>query len=175
MTRSSRPRKRALFGAMSIALAPLAAACTSPPVTTVVVDNDYAPSKTRSLVVYSAYWQAVSFQDPIPPGSSSAPQDTVPASANTAYVVLAPGWDTKGPTPPSSFVVMESRIGFAVQEGETLHITVDDTTFIGNCAAGSKLSQSRADFISQLVFPSIFSKLRYDAATCATVGDAGGS
>jgi hypothetical protein len=52
---------------------------------------------------------------------------------------------------------------------------VDDTDFAGNCATGSALTQSQADVITQLVFPSIFQGLQYDAATCRTtpVGDAG--
>jgi hypothetical protein len=216
-----------------LAFVPFAAACTSP-VTTVVVNNGYAPSATQPLVVYGAQWEAVSFQVPIPPGSSSAPQpgvpnpsacpttyaqlqgesgctgdalrceyaegvcecagnlegaqpdagpswycnpdDTVPASANTAYVILAPGWDPKSPTPPTSLVGMQSRNGFGVELGDTLQIPVDDATFIGNCASGSSLSQAQADFITQFVFPSDFATLRYDAATCTTapVGDAGG-
>ncbi len=104
------------------------------------------------------------------------PAVTVPASTSTAYVVLAPGWNADTPTPPTSFVVLESRTGFSVELGDTLEIQVDDTTFRGNCASGSLLPQSRADFITQFVFPSIFAKLRYDAATCTTTpaGDAGG-
>jgi hypothetical protein len=171
-----RGKKLWRYGAVSFSFWPVVAACTEPPATTVVLVNDYPPSRTNSLVVFGAYWQAVSFQDPIPPGSSSTPQETVPASANTAYVVLAPGWDPGSPTPPISFVILQSRNGLGVQEGDTLDIPVDDTTFMGNCASGSFLSQSQADFISQLVFPSIFAKLHYDAPTCRTTpaGDAGG-
>jgi hypothetical protein len=103
----------------------------------------------------------------------------VAASANTAYVVLAPGWDpTSDPTSttqPTSFIVLQSRDGFAVNLGDTLHIPVDDTTFAGNCTAGSVLTQAQADFITQLVFPSTFRSFHYDAATCTTtqIGDAG--
>jgi hypothetical protein len=59
--------------------------------------------------------------------------------------------------------------------GETLHIPVDDRAFIGNCASGSFLSQAQADFITQLIFPSDFASLRYDAASCTTtpIGDGG--
>jgi hypothetical protein len=73
------------------ALASLAVGCESAPVATVVVDNRYPPSMANALVVYRAYWQAVSFQNAIAPNSSSDPQSTLTASANTAYVVLAPG------------------------------------------------------------------------------------
>jgi hypothetical protein len=151
------------------------------PNTTVVLDNRYPPSTTKPLVVYRAYWQAVSFQDAIAPGSSSDPQPTVPASDNTAYVVLAPGWDPTSSTPPTSFVFLQSRSGFEVHLDNTLHIPVDDATFIGNCAAGSFLSQAQADFITERIFtPTIFpnaaaSSFRYEAATCTTtpIGDAG--
>jgi hypothetical protein len=222
-------RERRVKVSASLALALLAPACTVP-VTTVNVDNRYP-----SLVIYSALWEAVSFQLPILPGSTSAPLDgatnpvdcpvsyvqlqadtgctgkalrcaypeavcqcagdlngpmqpdgglvwfcnpdeTVPASANSAYAVVAPGWDPESGISPTSFVVLKSRDGFSVQVGDTLQIPVDDSTFAGNCASGSFLSQSQADFITERIFPSIFAKLRYDAATCKTtpVGDAGG-
>jgi len=146
------------------------------PYTYVVVDNNYPADAAPPLVVYQAYWEAVAFTTPVPPGSSSAPQSTVPASANTAWVVLAPGWDPSGSAPPTSYVVMQSRSGFAVHLNDTLHISVDDADFAGNCATGSVLTQSQADFITQLVFPGTFRGLQYDAATCTTtpVGDAGG-
>lgn len=158
----------------------LAIGCGGPQ-TTVVVDNDYPPSVTKPLVVYRAFWQAVAFQDAIAPGSSSEPESTVPASDNTAYVVLAPGWDVTSSTPPKSFVLMQSRSGFDVHLDTTLHIPVDDSTFIGNCAAGSFLSQAQADFITERIFtPVIFpdaaaSSFRYQAATCTMtpIGDAG--
>jgi hypothetical protein len=151
------------------------------PQTTVVVDNDYPPYAVVPLVVYDAAWEAVALQQPdgaaapVPPGDSSGPQSTVPASANTAYVLLAPGWDPASSTPPTSFIVLQSQAGFAVSLGDTLHIPVDDTTFVGNCAAGSFLTQAQADFITQRVFPGDFGSLSYDAATCTTtpIGDAG--
>jgi hypothetical protein len=226
--------RRLLDSTLSFASVPVVAACTSPQ-TTVVVDNSYAPSPTSPLVVYQAQWQAVWFQVPLPPGSSSAPatgipnppdcppsfvdlqgdsscagnhlrcqypeavcecagnlngptqpdgglswfcnpDETVPASANTAYAVLAPGWDPTSSTSPTSFVALQSRTGFSVQLGDTLQIPVEDKTFMGNCASKSFLSQSQADLITQRIFPSIFASLRYDPATCTTtpIGDAGG-
>ena len=162
----------------ALAFASIAVGCDRAPDTKVVVDNVYAPSPDRALVMYRARWLAASFQNAVPPGTSSELQSTVPASANTAYVVLAPGWDPTSSTPPTSLVVMRSRKGFEVHLDDTLHIPVDDTTFIGNCAAGSVLSQAEADFITQLVFPSEFASLRYDAASCtatptASAGDTG--
>jgi hypothetical protein len=165
---------------LAFSLGLLAAGCNDPP-TTVVLDNDYPAHAAVPLVVYDAYWQAVAFEQPdgavapVPPGESSGPESTVPASANTAYVVLAPGWDPTSGAPPSSFIVLQSQAGFAVNLGDTLHIPVDDETFTGNCAAGSLLTQSQADFITQRIFPGDFASLSYDAATCTTtpIGDAG--
>ncbi len=144
------------------------------PHTDVMLDNDYPMSPTGARVVYRAAWQAVTFEDPIVPGSSSDPQSTVAASENTAYVVLAPGWDPASAAPPTSFVVLQSRQGFGVHLNNTLHIPVDDATFVGNCADDSFLSQAQADFITQFVFPSDFTSRHYDAASCTTtpIGDA---
>ncbi len=137
------------------------------PHTYVVLENNY-PRSTVPLVVYHAFWQAVSFQTPVPPGSSLDPQDTIPASANTAYAVLAPGWDVTSSTAPTYLIAIQSRNGFEVHLNDTLHIVVDDGTFEGNCASGSFLSPGQADFITQRVFASDFAGLRYDAASCAT-------
>jgi hypothetical protein len=156
-------------------LALLALACepASNASTFVVLDNDYAAS--GELVIYQAFWQAVPFQTPIPPGSSSGPQNTVPASANTAWVVLAPGWDPTSTTSPTSFVVLQSKQGYGVDVSNTVDIPVSDATFAGDCAAGSFLTQSQADFVTQIVFSGIFEGFRYDAATCTTtpIGEAG--
>lgn len=137
-------------------VAVLAAWCgCDAPSTKVVVDNDYA----APLVVERAFWQAVAFATPIAPGASSEAEDTVAASANSAYVVLSA---------PSGLVVLQSRAGFAVHTNQTLHIGVDDDRFAGNCAVGSTLSQDEADFITTRVFADLFAGLRYDAATCMT-------
>jgi hypothetical protein len=147
--------------------------CGDTPHTYVALDDAYPASS--ELVVYEGFWQAVAFSNPIPPGGSSGLQNTVAASDNTAYVILAPGWDPTSNAGPTSLIVMQSRSGFAVHWNDTLHIPVDDTHFDGNCAAGSRLTQQQADFITQLVFPGTFASFRYDAATCTTtpIGDAG--
>lgn len=157
---------------MATACALAATACDTPN-TDVVFDNDY-PASPTALVVYRAQWQAVIDDVGIAPGEASDPLSTIGASENTAYVVLAPGWDPASHTAPSSIIVLQSRQGFAVHLNNTLHIAIDDTTFMGNCAAGSFLSQTQADFITQFVFPGDFAYLRYDAATCSTslLGDA---
>lgn len=147
-------------------LASFLSACDQPH-TDVVLDNNYQPSATP-LVVYRALWQAISFQTPVAPGFSSDPQSTVPASANSAYVLLAPGWDPTSSTPPTSFIAMQSLTGFEVHSNNTLHIPVNDSTFVGNCVAGSFLTQGEADFITQHVFRSEFTTLSYNAASCTT-------
>ena len=45
------------------------------------------------FLLYCAFWHSASVLDPVAPGSSSAPLDTAPASEQTAYVLLAPGWE----------------------------------------------------------------------------------
>ncbi|MGD0678669.1 MAG: hypothetical protein ABSC94_24945 [Polyangiaceae bacterium] len=164
-----------VFSLLPTALPATGCANIDTPYTYVVMDNKYPASAAAPLVVYRAYWQAVAFATPVAPGSSSALEATVPASDNMAWVVLAPGWDPSSSSPPASFVVMQSRSGFAVHLDNILHIPVDDSEFAGNCATGSALTQSEADFITQRVFPSVFQGLQYDAATCATspIGDAG--
>jgi hypothetical protein len=152
----------------SVVAATGAATGCDTPDTRVVLDNQYPPSTTNALVIFQAFWQAVSFTTAIPPGASSDSQSTVAASANTAYVLLAPGFDPDVDATPTSFVVLQSLTGFGVHFNTTLHIPVDDTTFVGNCAAGSFLTQDQADFITQRVFASTFAGLHYDAATCTT-------
>jgi hypothetical protein len=163
---------RPVWPLISILLVVGAAALTGcdAPQTQVVFDNGYPASALVPFVVYRARWHAVSSQDPLLPGASSDPQDTVAASPNTAYVVLAPGWDPVSGIPPTSFIVLQSMNGFEVHLDQTLHIPVDDATFVGDCAAGSFLSQDQADFITQRIFASDFLSLRYDAATCTTTG-----
>jgi hypothetical protein len=139
----------------------LASACDAP--ATYVVFDNHEPS-----VVYRAFWQAVSLPNPVAPAASSDKLPTVAASANTAYVLLAPGWDAASSAPPTTFIVLESRGGFAVHLNHTLCIPIDDTTFAGDCAAGSFLAQAEADFITTRVFASDFANLRYDAAICST-------
>jgi len=157
-----------IAGISVVCVAAYAAACFPQPDTSVVLTNEFPTSSDRPLVVYSAFWQAVSFTQPIAPGQSSAPENTVPATDNTAYVLLAPGWDPTSAEPPTSFVVMESKDGFAVSFDDTLRIAVSDATFTGNCAGGSRLSQDEADFITERVFQKTLAGFRYDAATCST-------
>jgi hypothetical protein len=136
-----------------------------------VLHDDYPRADTGALIVYRAFWQAVSFTEPVAPGRESEPLDSVPASANTAYVLLAPGWEpnSDAAAPPASFVALESRRGFALHVGDTLHMHVDDASFAGNCSSGSSLTQKQADFITERVFADVFAGSHYDAASCTTV------
>jgi hypothetical protein len=162
--------------ALAPALFAWALSACEQPTSHVVLDNDYPADASNPLVVYRAYYQAVAFQDPVSPGESSDSEETVPSSIpNNAFVVLAPGWDPNGDAGPTSFVLLESRDGgFGVHLNETLHIPVNDTTFAGNCDAGSQLTQDQADFIVNFVFtPTIFpdaaAPFRYVAASCTTI------
>jgi hypothetical protein len=159
------------------ALAVLAAGCMNldTPHTSVDFENGYPASSSPPPVLYRAYWGNVSLPAPLVPGDSSGPQSAVPASDNTAYAVLAPGWDADASARPASLVALLSRSPFALHLDDTVHIPVDDTTFAGNCAAGSMLTQAQADFITQIVFPDAFAGTRYDAVTCTAtpIGDAG--
>lgn len=160
---------RALFPVVLASLAALLVVGCDTPNTTVTIENAYPPSS--GLVIYQAWWSAESFLTPIAPGAASDPQDAIPASANAAYVLLAPGWDPAadgGASPPASLLVLTSKSGFALQLDHALRIPVDDTTFAGRCAAGSPLTQDQADFLTQRVFRSFFVGRTYDAATCTT-------
>lgn len=157
------PLFRMLLVAASVALV----GCDTPH-TAVVFQNDYPGSAAAQLVVYRAFWEATSLQDPLLPGARSDPLDSVAASPSSAYVLLAPGWDPASSTPPTSLIVLQSTNGFELHFNDTLRIVIDDSAFAGSCAAGSFLSQDQADFITQRVFASDFAALTYDAATCTT-------
>ena len=138
-------------------------ACDTEDASSSVVDNAYP----ESTVVYRAWWFATYYASPIPGGASSDIQRAVPAS-DFAYAVLAPGWDPASETPPTNLVVVKSKAPFAVERGALVHVTVSDATFAGNCAASQPLSQEEADFITQSIFPGLFTDKIYDAKTCTT-------
>ncbi len=147
-----------------------AAACFGRPDTRVVLTNAYDPGVPSSPVVYRAAWLAVTFDGDVPlaPGASTPPEFTVPASGNTAYVLLAPGWDPASSALPTSFLVLQSRAPYAVHFDDALTIAVNDASFRGDCDGGSALSQDEADFITRHVFADVFAGLSYDAASCRT-------
>ena len=154
-----------------------AVACDTADATQAIVDNAYpAPAAdadpATQTVVYRAWWVATYFPTPVGAGTSSEQERSVPVTG-TAYAVLAPGWDPASETPPTKLVVVQSKAPLSIDRGDTLHITVSDATFTGNCAANQPLSQADADFITQSIFPGEFTNATYDAATCTmTVTDA---
>jgi hypothetical protein len=153
-------RTLVLCGAALLLGAASLVACETETPTSAVVDNGYP-----ATVVYRAWWEVTYFADPVPGGTTSAEERSVPAT-NVAYAVLAPGWDPAGAAPPATFVALKSKTSLSSTRGETLHIAVSDQTFLGNCAAGQPLSQDDADFITQRIFPGVFAGATYDAKTC---------
>lgn len=143
--------------------------------TDVVLTNNYPTSATTALVIYDAYWQVSFAGNPIVPGASSAALPAVPTSGDSAYVVLAPGWDPSSGTSPTSFIVLQSRSTYALALDGVLTIPVDDTGFEGNCAAGSLLTQEQADFLTQIVFAGDFAGFTYDPSSCTTAATGDGA
>ncbi|CAN5924441.1 hypothetical protein BH11MYX4_BH11MYX4_39680 [soil metagenome] len=148
-------------------------ACDTETASSSVIDNGYpAPpadgsDPAKQTVVYRAWWFATYYPAPIPGGASSDVQRAVPAS-DVAYAVLAPGWDPASTTPPPRLVVVRSKAPLAVARCDLLRIVFSDTTFTGDCAAGQPLSQDEADFVTQRIFPGVFTDMTYDAKTCTT-------
>lgn len=143
-------------------------ACDGPLQSTVVLDNDYPPASSGQLVVYRAQFQTAFFDAAVIPGASSSPQTSVPTSGDTAYAVLAPGWDAASDAEPTSLIVVESNQPFAAPASAVTHIAVSDSTFQGRCDAGSFLTQEEADLVIAAFFSDVFTNLAYDAASCWT-------
>jgi len=139
----------------------LCASCKTEDASTAVVENG------SGAVIYRAWWSQTLFPDPIQPGAASEVFRTTPAT-DTAYVLLAPGWDPASGQPPTTFVVLRSKQPLEVNRGDQLHISVSDTTFDGNCGASSPLSQSDADFAVKNIFAGELEGFDYDAASCTT-------
>jgi hypothetical protein len=137
------------------------AGCETENPSTAVVENG------SGAVIYRAWWSETLFRDPIAPGAASEQFRTTPAT-DTAYVLLAPGWDPASGAPPTSFIVLRSKQPLDVDRGHLLHIAVSDATFDGNCGAGSPLSQAEADRITSTIFAGETSAFTYDAAMCTT-------
>jgi hypothetical protein len=155
----------------------------------VVVDDDFPPagtaaSPTAGTSVFKVWWVTSLLPDPVAPGGEGQTERAVPAS-DFAYAVLAPGWAPSSATPPTALLPAKSTAPLTAGRGETLHVHVSDTTFTGDCAAGSALTQDDADFITQRIFSGEFAGVAYEAATCTraastvdagdeSAGDAGG-
>jgi hypothetical protein len=154
-------------------------ACETPNSTYARVDNAYPIPGDASVagaipdggepapqtVVYRAWYSVTYFGDPIAAGEASPPQLVVTTS-DTAYALLAPGWDPQSGAAPTALIAVQSKQKVFVGRGDTVTIHVSDDTFEGNCAAGSALTQDEADVITQRVFPAEFGGGTYDAKTC---------
>lgn len=157
---------RRSVSALGAALAALLLAlpgCETEDPTRVLVENGYP--EASKLVVYKVWWEVTLFTEPVLPGGTSSEQRGVP-QADTAYALLAPGWDPESGTPPTTFLPLKSKALLRVSRGDTLRIDVSDATFFGNCAANQALTQEDADFITTRIFPGELANTRYDAATC---------
>jgi hypothetical protein len=65
-------------------------------------------------------------------------------------------------------IVTESIATYAAGWGDVVHIAVDDSTFLGNCAAGTFLPQEEANIVIASFFADVFANSTYDAASCTT-------
>lgn len=139
--------------------------------TTAVVDNAYPTlsdggvDPLNSITVYRAWWLVTAFTDPVAAGTSSNSHRVVDG-LDSAYFVLAPGWDPKSGSVPTHLIVAKTKTAIGVSKGDVLHITANDENLVGNCAAKQPLTQSDADFITQNIFPDELAGFTYDAATC---------
>jgi hypothetical protein len=147
-------------------------ACDTPNPTNAVVDNAYPEladggDPSTQVVVYKAWFVTTLFTEPVLPAQSSDERRSVPAT-DSAYALLAPGWDPEGTAPPTALIAVQSKGKLSVRRGDVLHLAVSDATFTGNCAAKQPLSQADADFITQRIFPGDFANVTYDATTCTS-------
>ncbi len=136
--------------ALAILLVTVSLVGCNAPSTFVVLENRYPASATNGAVVYQAFWQAISFQTPIAPGSRRARR--APLLHRATWPTSFPPW--VGPDQcqaTDALIVLQSRGGFSVSFNQTLHIPVDDATFAGICAAGRVLSQAEGNFLTDIV------------------------
>jgi hypothetical protein len=130
---------------------------------------------SEEVTVFKVWWSTSLLPDPVAPGKEGQTERTV-ANRNFAYAILAPGWDPSSSSPPARFLPLKSGGPLNVGRGDTLHVHVSDSTFVGDCAANKTLSQDDADFITQRIFPAEFTGKTYDAKSCtisSSAADAG--
>jgi hypothetical protein len=151
---------------LTLGLLALGTGCETDNATHAIVANTY-PVVADGSTVYRLWWTTTLFHEPIVPGATSDEQRVV-NDRDYAYALVAYGWDVASHKRPEHLLAMRSNSQLSVERGQTLHIRVDDQTFLGNCAAGQPLSQDDADFITQRIFPGDFAGLTYDAASCET-------
>lgn len=131
------------------------------------VDNGY-PSfdgGAGEVTVYRAWWSQTAFLDPVAAGASSDLERTVPET-DYVYAVLARDYDPASGAAPTKLVAVRSSVKLTAARGDTLHLVVTPSTVVGDCAAGTTLSQDEADLITTRLFPGEFSGMTYDARTC---------
>jgi hypothetical protein len=151
---------------------PIHAGCETGNPTHAIVANAYPVvahdgGVSHGFTVYRLWWTTTLFHEPIVPGATSLEQRVV-KDHDYAYALVARDWDANLHTRPEHLLAMRSNSELSVDRGQTLHIRVDDQTFLGNCAVDQPLTQDEADFITQRIFPGDFTGLTYDAASCET-------
>ncbi len=165
---------KSLFAALGLGLicaSSTLAGCETSDSTFALIDNGYPAlpdgggDPATQTAVYQGWWSVTLFTTPVAAGAQSDPQRAI-TSTETAYALLAPGWDPTSTTPPTTLIPVMSTQELHAARGDTLHIVVSDATMIGNCAAGKPLTQEQADFITRSIFPGPFVGMTYDAATC---------
>ncbi|HYQ46799.1 MAG TPA: hypothetical protein VER11_32740 [Polyangiaceae bacterium] len=165
-------RKFAVFSWFVASLS--SAGCNTSEPTTAVLSNDYpVASDAETMAVYRGWWSVAQFAEPVLAGQVSDPIRVVRGS-DYGYALLAPGWDTALGTSPATLIPLRSAEQLSVDRGELLTFRVSPSATVGDCAAGSPLTQEDADFITQRIFPVEFSGLVYDAASCSTSAIASG-
>lgn len=153
------------------------AACSDDP-TTAVVENGFPAAvdggTSSKTTVFKVWWSTTLFPTPVAPLTSSEVERTVPAT-DFAYALLAPGWAPEDGGRPSRLVPVRSVAKLSVATHDRLLIAVSDDTFVGNCAAGKRLSDEDARFVVERIFPGDFAGSLYDPTTCETTSSDGGA
>jgi hypothetical protein len=151
--------------------APLLSACNTAEPTSAVLSNQYPPASSAdaldSTSVYKGWWSVAQFPEPVAAGQVSDPVRIVLGS-DYGYALLAPGWDVESGVAPTTLIPVRSAQKLSVGRGELLTFVVSEQATIGDCRAGSPLTQEDADFMTQRIFPGEFAGLAYDAASCVS-------
>jgi hypothetical protein len=166
--------KRFLVLAVAPAILLAASSCDTADATHAVVANAYPAvladasadaSAVDETFVVRAWWSVALFPDAVAAGTESGAARVVPAT-EYAYALLARGWDPTSAATPGALVAVRTTERLSAARGRTLRIVLGPGTVVGDCAAGTPLSQDEADFVTTRIFPGAFAGLVYDAATC---------
>jgi hypothetical protein len=145
--------------------------CNTSEPTSAVLSNEYPPASDAgsedSTPVYKGWWAVSQFPDPVAAGQVSEPVRIVLGS-DYGYALLAPGWDVASSTPPTTLIPVRSAQKLSIGRGELLTFVVSADASVGDCRAGTPLTQADADFITQRIFPGEFADRIYDAESCTT-------